>query len=212
MDQLAHLTGLGQSAQPMNTEDVINTSVEPGSSWTMTPWLDAAVEVHGLPSSEAPRAPAAIRSVLEDTGAQVDRVVWGGGSEGARRGTIYMRWRPDKPYNAVDYANVARRLVARAAEGFSVGTRFVLNRYRIDGFAGDKYVYPVLSRPLPPSAPQAARGSVAGDLPAPMVQPEGAAAPEEQAGSGIGTTGRVVLGVGGAALVGGAAWLWWKHR
>lgn len=210
------LYGLG-SAAPVNSEEARTTSVETG--WFAS-WLDTALEPIGIPSDQASRVPTAIRAVLESVGSEVDRVVWGGGSGlESIRGKVYVRWKPDKEYNAVDYANIARRLFQHAAEGFPAGAQFVMNRYRIDRMwpRDDVYVYPLLSRGLPPSAPEAARATNVTDLPAPVEQPEGDGAPEsdfdawlrdfesgwkglkseEQAGIIVGSAAGLVLVVGG---------------
>jgi hypothetical protein len=211
-DSLA-LAALGQSIVPLNTSAVQGTSVGPGSSWAFAPWLDTALTVHGIPTSEAQRVLSAIRDVLQHTGAEVNQVQWGGG-EGLETiaGKIYVRWRPDKPYNAVDYANIARALFLRAADGFPAGAQIVMNRYRIHSFVPfqpDLYVYPDVAMGLPPSAPELARGTNAASLPAPVEEPSGIEAsfatgvPPEAVVAGVGA-GAVVLGLG--------AWWYWKRR
>lgn len=209
---LGSYRSLGQSTAPLNTEEVMNAAVSPGKWWAAVPWLDAALTVSGIPSTQAGRVPAAVRAKLESVGSEVDRVVWGGG-EGLEsiRGKVYVRWRPDKTYNAVDYANVARRLFMAAAEGFPSGARLNMNRYRIDVPLGDDlYVYPTPTRELPPSAPEVARSTTVDDLPAPRREADDA---ERSLQSGLGTTGRIALGVGGGALVLGlGAWWFYKGR
>jgi hypothetical protein len=143
-------------------------------------------------------------------GSEVDRVVWGGG-EGLETigGKIYVRWRPDKPYNAVDYANIAQRLFMGAAEGFPSGSRLSMNRYRVDNvFSSDLYAYPSRDREIPPSAPERARATTVDDLPPPVRQPEGGGSPEDAAQSGLGTGARVAIGVGGGTVVVGLG-AWW---
>lgn len=204
---------LGQ-VEELNSQEVLNTTVEPGSSWTFTPWLDAALSVAGIPSAEAGRVPAAVRSALEAAGSDVDRAVWGGG-EGLEsvRGKVYVRWRPDKPYNAVDYANVAQRLFMGAASGFPVGARISMNRYRIDNpVSSDMYVYPVPGRAIPPSAPEMARRTNVDDLPPPVREPESGETPESQAETGLGTGERVAIGVSAGALALGLGGWWWFYR
>lgn len=207
---LGNYHGVGQSTEPLNTEEVTKTIVEPGSSWTFTPWLDAALTVSGIPSDQAGRVPQAVRAILESVDSDVDRVVWGGG-EGLEsiRGKVYVRWRPDKPYNAVDYANVARRLFMRAAEGFPSGARLIMNRYRIDNpVSSDLFVYPTAAREIPASAPEAARATTVEDLPAPHREADDA---ERRVQSGLGTGARIALGVGGGAVV-FALGAWWFYK
>lgn len=211
-DSLA-LAGLGQSIAPLNTPAVQGTSVGPGSSWLLAPWLDTALTVHGIPTAEAQRVLSAIRDVLQHTGAEVNRVQWGGG-QGLETiaGKVYVRWRPDKPYNAVDYANIARALFMRAADGFPAGAQIVMNRFRVDSvipFAPDLYVYPDVARGLPPSAPELARGTNASTLPPPVEEPSGI--------EGTLVTGlppeAMVVGVGaGAVALGLGAWWYWKRQ
>jgi hypothetical protein len=204
---------LGLATDPLNSDEVQRTTVEPGSSWTLTPWLDAALSVEGIPHEQSDRVPDAIEQVLRSVGSEVDRVVWGGG-DGLEsiRGKVYVRWRPDKPYNAVDYANIARRLFMRAAEGFPAGARFVMNRYRIDNpISSDLYVYPTRGREVPPSAPEAARGTTVDDLPPPQREPESGRTPEDDVQEGLSTGARVAIGVGaGSVAVGLGAW-WWLY-
>lgn len=204
---------LGQSAEPLNTREVLNTTVEPGSSWTFTPWLDAALTVSGIPAGQAARVPAAVRAILESVGSDVDRAVWGGG-DGLEsvRGKVYVRWRPDKPYNSVDYANIARRLFMRAAEGFPSGSRIIMNRYRIDNpVSSDLYVYPSLDREVPPSAPEAARATTVEDLPPPQREPEAGVTPESEVQSGLGTGGRIAIGVSAGAVALGLGGWWYFY-
>lgn len=204
------LSGLGQSAEPLNAQDVRNTVVEPG--WT-EPWLDAALVVDGIPHEQAGRVPEAVKAQLEAVGSDVDKAVWGGG-EGLEtiRGKVYVRWKPDKPYNAIDYANVARKLFMLAAGGFPAGSKIIMNRYRIDGVLSDKYVYPDPSRGIPPSAPEAARATSVDELPPPIRQPEDGVTPESAAQSGLGTRGKYVLGIGGGLLALGAGWYWYRSQ
>jgi hypothetical protein len=144
-------------------------------------WLDAAITPHGIPSSEASRVPGAIRRALTDSGAEVDQVLWGGG-EGyeSTRGRIYVKWKADKTYNAVDYADIARRIFQAAAEGFPAGAQLVMSRYRILRPIGvvttllgssNIYVYPV-GGALAASAPEVARRSSVVDLPLPPAADE----------------------------------------
>lgn len=205
---------LGQSTEPLNKPDVQETIVEPGSSWTFTPWLDAALTVDGIPSDQAGRVPDAVRAILESVGSDVDRAVWGGG-DGLEsiRGKVYVRWRPDKPYNAVDYANIARRLFMRAAEGFPAGSKIIMNRFRIDNpVSADQYVYPMPGQDVPPSAPEAARATTVEDLPPPVRESESGVTPEGASQSGLGTGARVALGVGGGLTAIGLGWWWYRRK
>lgn len=203
--------GLGVNTDPLNSDEVKETVVEAG---TFEPWLDAALVVDGIPHEQAGRVPAAVREMLESQGQKVNKVVWGGG-EGLEtiRGKVYVQWQPDKPYNAVDYANVARKMFMMAASGFPAGAKIFMNRYRIDGVLNDLYVYPDPSRGIPPSAPEAVRRSTAvDDLPAPVREAEDGMTPESAAQSGLGTRGKYAIGIGGGLLAVGLGWYWYRRR
>jgi len=199
-----------------NTDAARQFMVGPGAT---DPWLDAAIEVRGIPHEQAGRAPAAIREALESCGADVDEAAWGGGeSQGgaATRGKIYIRWQPERPYNAVTYADVAQRIIASAAEGFPAGAMFIMPRYRIDRVwpYDNIYVYPE-GGDVPASACAAARRTTAQDVRLAVAEEEGRSLPAEPAEAlisiGHGTTVKIAIGVGaGAAGLGLIGLLWWK--
>ena len=199
-----------------NTDAARQFMVGPGAT---DPWLDAAIEVRGIPHEQAGRAPAAIREALESCGADVDEAAWGGGeSQGgaATRGKIYIRWQPERPYNSVTYADVAQRIIASAAEGFPAGAMFIMSRYRIDRVwpYDNIYVYPE-GGDVPASACAAARRTTAQDVRLAVAEEEGRSLPAEPAEAlisiGHGTTVKIAIGVGaGAAGLGLIGLLWWK--
>lgn len=188
-----------------NTADVRRYTV--GSGLT-DPYLDAALEVHGISSDAAPRVPAAVKSVLESTGAKVQAAKWGTAAEGTA-GKVYIEWKPDKTYNAVDYANIAQRLAQAAAEQFTAGSRIVMPRYRIYRIwpLTTLYVYPT-GEAVPASAPELAKSTLPGDMPAPSG--DATLSLEQQAG-GLNTWQVGAIAVGGVAAL-GIGYLWWKHR
>lgn len=214
---LVGLYGLGnteaqRTARRLNSEQGVNEiTVGPG---VFDDWLDAALEVRGIPSSDAGRVPAAVRQVLEDSGADVERVCWGGGSGcggEATRGKVYVKWKPDREYNAVTYADIARHLFMSAADGFPAGARIIMHRYRIMyGFirwgadARDKYVYPV-GGAIPAGAPQAARRTTADQVPLEPPPHELVVSQMEAEMSAVPVAAWVALGVSGALLVGGVS-------
>lgn len=221
--------GLGvtpaQSAEARRLNEqqgVVDAEVGPGF---FDDFLDAALTVQGVPSSEAGRVPAAVREVLEASGARVDRVLWGGGSGlESIRGKVYVRWKPSRPHNAVTYADIARRLFMSAADQFPAGARLIMHRYRIPGaplaplrggFSEDKYVYPE-GGAIPASAPEAAHRTTAENVP---LDPGGISADAErvlsaQAGPGDAQTAAyVTIGVlGGIIALGGGYYLYRRTR
>lgn len=207
---LRGLYGLGAD----NTEAARQFNVGPGVT---DPWLDAAIEVRGIPHEQASRAPLAVKEALESCGASVDAAGWGGGSGmggEATRGKIYVRWQPERPYNAVTYADVAQRIIASAAEGFPAGAMFIMPRYRIDRVwpYDNIYVYPE-GGDIPASACPAARRTTAQDVreAAAEVQRTMAADAESGISEGFGTTAKIAVGVGaGVAGVSLIGFLWWK--
>jgi hypothetical protein len=194
-------------AHRLNQEQgVVGTSVGPGF-WD--DYIDAALIVRGIPSSAADRVPVAVREVLEGAGSTVDRALWGGGSglEDAR-GKVYVRWKPNAPYNAVTYADIARRMFMRAADQFPSGSRIIMQRYRLPGgwFSSDRFVYPE-GGPIPASAPEAARSTNAADS---LVLDDLSPWESSMAGSSRG----VAIGVGvgaGALLLAGGGFLLYRH-
>jgi hypothetical protein len=175
-------------------------------------WIDAALSVHGIPSNRADELPGVVREILRAAGSPVDRVLWGGGSglEDAR-GKVYVRWKPNAPYNAVTYADIARRLFMRAADGFPAGSRVVMHRYRIPGgwLSRDKFVYPE-NGPIPASAPEAARLTNAGDLDigVPQLEIESILSGDAAKATVIG----VSVGAGALLLVGGGLLIYRARR
>lgn len=144
---------------PVNTAEVKSFIVGPG---TFDSWLDTALVPVGLSSADAPRAPAAVREILEGTGATVDQVKWGSGDTAGR---IYVRWKPERNWNAVDYANIAYRIFRAAELQFPLGTHIVMQRYRftphgvgiITPVTQVAYAYPVGAPPSDSNVPMAAR-------------------------------------------------------
>jgi len=215
------MMGLGvvdaEARRRNDAQGIRDFSVGPGF-WD--DYLDAALVPRGIPSSEASRVPGAIRAVLERNGNEVSRVVWGGG-EGLEsiRGKVYVKWKPLRPYNAVTYADIARRVFLAAAGGFPSGSRFQMHRYRIPGavlaplrggFYDDKFVYPE-GGPIPSSAPPVAHETNVEDLD--PLPPEGEMRNWERKESDqISQETATVLLVGGAiALVGGVGYLYYRH-
>lgn len=146
------ISGLGQA--DLNTAGVRETSV--GNGWT-DPWLDADLEVQNISAVDAPRVPREVRQALLDSGASVDSVAWDA------RGKVHVMWKPNATFNAVDYANIAKRIFANAAWARTGGTpfgssaRIIMPRYRINNrLSAAQYVYPT-SDSLPASAPLIAR-------------------------------------------------------
>lgn len=188
-----------------NTADVRQYTV--GSGLT-DPYIDAALEVHGISADAAPRVPAAVKSVLESTGAKVTTSRWGTAAAGTA-GKVYIQWKPDKTYNAVDYANIAQRLVQAAAEQFTAGSRIVMPRYRIYRIwpLATLYVYPT-GEPVPASAPELAKSTLPGDMPPPSG--DATLSLEQQVG-GLNTLQIGAIAVGGVAAL-GLGWWWWKNQ
>lgn len=146
------LQGLGQA--DLNTAEVRATSV--GNGWT-DPWLDADLEVRNISSADAPRVPREVRQALLDSGASVDSVAWDA------RGKVHVQWKPNATFNAVEYANIAKRIFANAAwartggGSFGRDARVIMPRYRINNrLSAAQYVYPTAD-PVPASAPLVAR-------------------------------------------------------
>lgn len=146
------IAGLGQA--DLNTPSVRETTVSNG--WT-DPWLDADLEVQNVSSADAPRIPREVRQALLDSGASVDSAAWDS------RGKVHVSWKPNATYNAVDYANIAKRIFAQATwarlggSSFGRSARVIMPRYRINNrLSAAQYVYPT-SAPLVASAPSIAR-------------------------------------------------------
>jgi hypothetical protein len=146
------LEGLGQAER--NTESVQDTLV--GKGWT-DPWLDADLEVQNVNAIDAPRIPREVRQALIDSGAEVDSVGWDS------RGKVHVSWKPNRTYNAVDYANIAKRIFAQATwarlggPAFGRSARVIMPRYRINNrLSAAQYVYPT-DAPLATLAPSIAR-------------------------------------------------------
>lgn len=213
------MMGLGQSGaeqrarnRRMNDDgSVRDEQVGPGF-WDG--WLDAAIEPRGIAGSEAGRVPGAIKEVLEASGAEVDKVCWGGGSGcggEATRGRIYVRWKPARVYNAVTYADIARNLFASAADQFSAGSKLIMHRYRVEGglFSSDKYVYPE-GGSIPASAPAAAHRTTSEDIEA-APPPEQLTITERQMSGGMRPAGWVAVGIGGTVVL-GLGYLYYRGR
>lgn len=195
-------------------QGVVNVMVGPGF-WD--DYLDAALTPRGIPSSEAGRVPAVVREVLEANGNEVKKVAWGGG-EGLEsiRGKVYVKWKPSRPYNAVTYADIARRLFMSAADQFPAGAQLIMHRYRIPGAllaplrggsTSDRYVYPE-GGAMPASAPEAARRTNVEDLPLEPTPP-GSPTPERDLAGQLAPW--VAASVGGVVLLGGG-YLWYRSR
>ncbi len=146
------ITGLGQA--DLNTPAVRGTTVGNGLT---DPWLDADLEVQNVSAADAPRIPREVRQALLDSGASVDSAAWDS------RGKVHVEWKPNATYNAVDYANIAKRIVAQATwarlggSSFGRSARVIMPRYRINNrLSAAQYVYPT-SDPIVASAPSIAR-------------------------------------------------------
>lgn len=217
------LIGLGDTdaqreARALNAQQGVN-DVSVGPGFFDIP-LDAALEVSGIPSTEAGRVPDAVRSQLEATGAEVIKVCWGGGSNcggPATRGKVYVKWKPDRDYNAVTYADIARNLFMNAADGFSAGARIIMRRYRImyasvwAPFRDDKFVYAV-GEPIPAGAPQAARRTNVDQLPPPETPAsDNTGVNITEVASNVSPVAWGALAVGGAVLIGGAGLYTYYH-
>lgn len=195
------IQGLGQADS--NTDEVRATYV--GNGWT-DPWLDAGLEVRNISAADAPRVPREVRQTLLDSGASVDSVGWD------PRGRVHVRWKPNATFNAVEYANIAKRIFANAAwvrtggASFGRDARVVMPRYRINNrLSAAQYVYPT-GDPLPASAPTVAR------LPTPdetFTRPPASSAPPPTETTGgtdwaspviMGTAALVAFGLAGAAV------------
>lgn len=216
------LRGLGVTAAEQaearrrnEEQGVVNVTVGPGF-WD--DYLDAALTPRGIPSSEASRVPAVVREVLEANGNEVKKVVWGGG-DGLEsiRGKVYVKWKPSRPYNAVTYADIARRLFMSAADQFPAGAQLVMHRYRIPGALlaplrggsmSDRYVYPE-GGSIPASAPEAARRTNVEDLPLEPTPPGPSSTPESDFAGDVAPW--ILAGVSGVALLGGG-YLWYRSR
>jgi hypothetical protein len=220
------LGGLGNAeeqarARRLNEESgAADTRVGPGF---FNDWLDAALTVRGVSGTAAGRVPGAVREMLEASGAEVDKVCWGGRAGGgcggeATAGKVYIKWKPGRPYNAVTYADIIRRLVALAAEPFAAGSRLILHRYRImygwirfGSDSRDKYVYPE-GGAIPAGAPEAAHRTPPDAVP--LEPPPFDIAISEAAMGGDNTASIALLVGGGAAamaLLGGGWWFYSKR-
>lgn len=180
-------------------------------------WLDAALEPSGIPGTEASRVPTVVREVLEANGNEVDRVAWGGG-QGLEtiRGKIYVKWKPTRPYNAVTYADIARRIFMSAADQFPAGARLTMHRYRIPagtlptwlGGEPDRFVYPE-GGPVPASAPAAAQRTTVEDIPPPAT--DLTPTTEQQASGTIAPALIAGLAIGGSVIIGGGGYLYYRY-
>jgi len=195
------ITGLGQA--DLNTPAVRGTTVGNGLT---DPWLDADLEVQNVSAADAPRIPREVRQALLDSGASVDSAAWDS------RGKVHISWKPNATYNAVDYANIAKRIVAQATwarlggSSFGRSARVIMPRYRINNrLSAAQYVYPT-SDPIVASAPSIARLPLPEESSAPL--PSGA--PTISTSTSIarpwasrmimGATALVSLGLVGAAV------------
>jgi hypothetical protein len=203
-------TDAQRTARRLNAEQEVNdVTVGPGF---FSDSLDAALEVRGISSADASRVPAAVRAALEASGADVERVCWGGGSGcggEATRGKVYVKWKPDREYNAVTYADIARNLFMNAADGFAAGSRLIMHRYRImyglvrwGSDSRDKYVYPV-GGAIPAGAPEAARRTTADAVPLEEPPADLVINQFEAEMSTVPVAAWVGLGVGGTVLAAG---------
>jgi hypothetical protein len=194
------ITGLGQV--DLNTPAVRGTTVGNGLT---DPWLDADLEVQNVSAADAPRIPREVRQALLDSGASVDSAAWDS------RGKVHISWKPNATYNAVDYANIAKRIVAQATwarlggSSFGRSARVIMPRYRINNrLSAAQYVYPT-SDPIVASAPSIARLPIpeeSGTPPAPVVAPTTPSATASSFASPMimGATALVSLGLVGAAV------------
>jgi len=175
-----------------NTDEVRAATV--GSGMT-DPWLDTALEVRGVSPVEAPRVPDEARRLIVESGGRVDYAGW------ERDRKVHVRWAPDKTYNAVDYANIARRIFAQVASGFSAGSRVVMPRYRINNrLSAAQWVYPT-EDPIGASAPELARRPLPDD-----VLPPGGGGSATSAMTLSGTQ-IALIAVGSLAAVGGLVYM-----
>lgn len=176
-----------------NTDEVRAATI--GSGMT-DPWLDTALEVSGISSTESPRVPEEARRLIEESGGRVDYAGW------ERDRKVHVRWAPDKTYNAVDYANVARRIFAQVASGFSLGARVSMPRYRINNrLSSAQWVYPT-SDPIGASAPELARRPLPDDI-----VPPGGGGGSTSSATTLSSTQMALIGVGGLAVVGGLVYM-----
>ena len=157
------ITGLGQA--DLNTPSVRGTTVGNGLT---DPWLDADLEVQNVSAADAPRIPREVRQALLDSGASVDSAAWDS------RGKVHISWKPNATYNAVDYANIAKRIVAQATRArlggssFGRSARVIMPRYRINNRpSAAQHVYPT-SDPIVASAPSIARLPIPEESSAPL--------------------------------------------
>lgn len=193
------IAGLGQA----DANAAAVRGLEVSNGWT-DPWLDADLEVQNIRAVDAPRVPREVRQALLDSGASVDSVAWDA------RGKVHVMWKPNATYNAVDYANIAKRIFANAAwartggGSFGSAARIVMPRYRINNrLSAAQYVYPT-SDSIPASAPLVARlptPSETATPPAPSPSP----APEivstlSSSPMIMGAAALVALGLVGAAV------------
>lgn len=196
--------GIGDAIPTMNTDAVRAYMVGPsGTDW----YLDAALVPHGIDPAAAVRVPAAVKQVLESTGANVATAKWGTAA-GGDAGKIYVVWKPDKQYNAVDYANIASRLFKAAAEGLTSGARIVMVRYRVHRVwpMSDLYVYPT-GEGIPASAPELAKNTLPGDLPPDAPSNESVFSADRT----LATAVPIAAAVGGGLVLAGGLW-WWLSR
>lgn len=198
--------GVGDDTIPtMNTDAVRAYMVGPSS----TDWyLDAALVPHGIDAAAAARVPDAVKQVLQSTGASVATARWGTAARGDA-GKIYVVWKPDKQYNAVDYANIAQRLFKAAAEGLTSGAQIVMVRYRVHRVwpMSDLYVYPT-GEGIPASAPELAKNTLPGDLPPDSPSNESVFSADRT----LATAVPVAAAVGGGLVLVGGLWWWLSHR
>jgi hypothetical protein len=182
-----------------NTAEVRSTTV--GSGMT-DPWLDTALEVRNVSRVESPRVPSEARRLVEETGGRVDYAGW------ERDGKVHVRWAPDKTYNAVDYANIARRIFAQAGSGFGSGARVIMPRYRINNrLSSAQWVYPT-EDPIGASAPELARRPIPEDL---LVPPAGGRA-DSDASAGGSQSQMLLLFAGGSLIAGGLVYMIMRNR
>lgn len=199
------MNGLGQVPQT-NTDEVRRTTV--GNGWT-DPWLDAGLEVRGIGPVEARRVPEEARRLLQESGAEVDRAAWDS------NGRVHVMWKPDKTYNAVDYANIARRIFAQAASGFGASARVIMHRYRINNrLSSAQWVYPT-NDPIGASAPEIARRATPEDVAAaalpPAAAPPGPVVPVVPTGEGA-LASKALLFVGGSVIAGTLVYMMTRPR
>jgi hypothetical protein len=191
------IAGLGQA--DANTSAVREASVSNGLT---DPWLDADLEVQNIGIVDAPRVPREVRQALIDSGATVDSAAWDA------RGKVHVSWKPNATYNAVDYANIVKRVFAQAAWArlggapFGVNARIVMPRYRINNrLSAAQFVYPTAA-PLPASAPAIARLPTTSEVtvPPPVVTVTETVLADRSRSWMMGAAAVVAIGLVGAAV------------